>query len=295
MSTSTDFGLVTDAELYERIEVCPPYFALSDVRRESADVVTARIRPSQSLGEEVGPISAAETGRHLAILGSCAAAFVNPVVSRHFYLAYDAELRRSRTRIEPEYDGELFLRARSHFVDSSTAVALADLRTEDDRTVYTLVVFYLVVPEADFRALFADNERPDAPLAGRPDPYHDVIGLGDISIWDTRMHASLGEIDPYRCAGHFPGLPAMPVAFLMSNIGHATGQLLSHVLSRDTTGFVVREASIRAENLAFAGEKVDLHVEYQRFASGTHWFHCAAIADGSKPVGKAHVKLRVRD
>jgi 3-hydroxymyristoyl/3-hydroxydecanoyl-(acyl carrier protein) dehydratase len=292
---SIDLGIVTEAELFERIEVCPPYFALSDVRRESPDVVTARIRASQSLGEEEGPIGAAESGRHLAILGSCAAAYVNPVVSRHFYLAYDAELRRSRTRVKPDYDGDFLVRARSHFVDSSTAVALTDLRTEDDRTIYTLVVFYLVVAEADFRALFADNEGPDAPLEGRPDPFHDVVTMTDVSVWDTRLHASLGEIDPYRCAGHFPGLPAMPVAFLMTNIGHAASQLLKHVLSRDTVGYVVREASIRAENLAFAGEKVDLHVEYQRFASGTHWFHCAAIADGSKPVGKAHIKLRVRD
>ena len=55
------------------------------------------------------------------------------------------------------------------------------------------------------------------------------------------------------------------------------------------------EGSIRAENLAFANEKVDVHVEYQRFASGTHWFHSAAIAGGTKPVGQAHMKLRVRD
>ena len=292
---STDLSVVTTEELFERIEVVPPYFALSDVRRESADVVTARVHPSQSLGDEVGPISAAETGRHLAIVGSCAAAFVNPVAGRHFYLAYDAELRRSRTRVEPDHGGDFLVRARSHFVDSSTAVALADIKTEDDRTIYTLVVFFLVVPESDFRALFGDHVQDDAPLEGRPDPFHDVIGLYDMSVWDTRLHASLGAIDPYRCAGHFPGLPAMPVAFLMSNIGSAAGRLLNHVLDRDTVSYTVREASIRAENLAFAGEKVDLHVEYQRFASGTHWFHCAAIADGSKPVGKAHIKLRVRD
>lgn len=291
----TDLGVVTETELFERIEVRPPYFALSDVRREGVDVVTARIRPSQDLGDEVGPISAAETGRHLAILGSCAAAFVNPEGGRHFYLAYDAELRRSRTRVEPDHQGDLWIRARSHFVDSSTAVALSDVQTDDNRTLYTLVVFFLVVPESDFRLLFADHAQDDAPLLGRPDPFHDVIALHDVSVWDTRLHASLGVIDPFRCAGHFPGMPAMPVAFLMSNIGHAAGRLLNHVLDRDIVSYVVREASIRAENLAFAGEKVDLHVEYQRFASGTHWFHCAAIADGAKPVGKAHIKLRVRD
>ena len=122
-----------------------------------------------------------------------------------------------------------------------------------------------------------------------------MIGLDDVSGWDTRLHGSLGRIDPYRCAGHFPGLPAMPVAFLMANIGSAAGRLLRHILDADDLTYVIREASIRAENLAFAGERVDIHVEYQRFASGTHWFHCAAIAEGTKPVGQVHVKLRVRD
>jgi hypothetical protein len=282
-------------DLFCRIEVCPPYFALTDLTRSEDGSVRALVEPRQALGDELGPITGAESGRHLAILGSCAAAFENPVEGRHFYLAYDAEVRRSRTRIEPDYAGPLTASARSHFVDDSTAVAITDLRTEDNRTIYTLVVFYLVVAEGDFRALFADHAQPDAPLEGRPDPYEEVLGLQDVSIWDTRLHGSLGRIDPYRCAGHFPGLPAMPVAFLMSNIASAAGQLLHHVLGRDEARFVIREASIRAENLAFAGERVDVHVEYQRFASGTHWFHCAAIAEGTKPVGQVHIKLRVRD
>jgi hypothetical protein len=87
----------------------------------------------------------------------------------------------------------------------------------------------------------------------------------------------------------------MPVAFLMSNIGAAVTRLLHHVLDREEVRFVVREASLRAENLAFAGERVDVHVEYQRFASGTHWFHCAAIAEETKSVGQVHVKCRVRE
>ena len=296
MAASTAMArAVSDDELFSRIEVCPPYFALRDVARADDGAVTARVRIQQSLGDESGPISAAETGRHLAILGSCAAAFANPAAGRHFYLAYDAELRRSRTRVEAEELGELIVGGRAHLVDPSTALAVTDLRTEDGRTLYTLVVFYMVVPEGDFRALFAEHARPDEPLEGRPDPYRDALELNDVSVWDTRLHASLGRIDPYRCAGHFPGLPAMPVAFLMSNVGTAAGRLLHHVLGRDQVRFAIREASVRAENLAFTGERVDVHVEYQRFAGGTHWLHCAAIAEGNKSVGQVHFKCRVRD
>ncbi len=282
-------------EVFSRIEVCPPYFALTDLRGADDGSVLARVGSRQSLGDEAGPVSAAETGRHLAILGSVAAGLANPGPGRHFYLAFDAELRRARTRVEPDYAGELLARARAHFVDPSTALAVADLRTEDGRTIYTLVVFYLVVAEPDFRGLFGAHARDDAVLDGRPDPFADVIGLGDTSVWDTRLHTSLGRIDPYRCAGHFPGLPAMPVAFLMSNVAGAVSRLLHHVLDRQEVRFVIREASLRAENLAFAGERVDIHVEYQRFAGGTHWLHCAAIAEETKSVGQVHVKCRVRD
>lgn len=296
MQTTTErTRAISDDELFARIEVCPPYFALTDVRQADDDSMSARVRARQSLGDEVGPVSAAETGRHLAILGSCAAAFANPAEGRHFYLAYDAELRRSRTRVEPDYPDELVAHGRAHFVDPSTALAVTDLHTDDGRTIYSLVVFYLVVPENDFRTLFAAHAHPDAPLEGRPDPFEDVIGLDDVSLWDTRLHGTLGRMDPYRCAGHFPGLPAMPVAFLMSNVVSAAARLLKHVLDRDELTYVIREASVRAENLAFTDERVDIHVEYQRFASGTHWLHCAAIAEGTKAVGQTHVKFRVRD
>jgi hypothetical protein len=296
MPTTTEpTTAISEDELFARIEVCPPYFALEDLRRGRDNSMSALVQPRQALGGEAGPIGAAETGRHLAILGSCSAAFANPAEGRHFYLAYDAELRRSRTRVEPDYSEPLVAHGRGHFVDASTALAVNDIRTQDGRTIYTLVVFYLVVPEDDFRLLFAAHARPDAPLAGRPDPFEDVIGLDDVSIWDTRLHGTLGRIDPYRCAGHFPGLPAMPVAFLMSNVVSAAARLLAHVLERDELSYTIREASVRAESLAFTDERVDIHVEYQRFASGTHWLHCAAIAEGTKAVGQTHVKFRVRD
>src|SRR5918995_197603 len=94
MATALEGTPVSDDELFSRIEVCPPYFALTDVRRTDDGGVSAQVRICQSLGDEIGPVSAAETGRHLAILGSVAAAFANPSAKRHFYLAFDAELRR---------------------------------------------------------------------------------------------------------------------------------------------------------------------------------------------------------
>src|SRR5688572_30011137 len=80
-------------DVHSLICVRPPYFAPEDVRANSTGV-EAKGRVQQDPGRGPGPISGAEAGRHLAILGSCALARVNPQVERHYYLASAAELER---------------------------------------------------------------------------------------------------------------------------------------------------------------------------------------------------------
>lgn len=283
-------------EIFERIEVNPPYYALSDVEELGEGWVRAGVPADRSTASEEGCLSAAQAGRHLAILGSIGASLVNPDPGRHFYLAYDAEYRRAR-RPPPDAEGPLVGTARAQLLDPGTAVALAEVRTPSGEPLASVCVYYLVVREADFRGLFDGHARPDEDHSARPDPYTLTKPMAETSVWDTRLFTTLGEITPYDCQGHFPGLPAMPVAYLLANLSPRVEHLLRVVLDRgdETPQYAIREASIRAENLAFAGEPVDCHVEYQRFASGTHWFHCAAIANGGKPVGKVHLKLRVRD
>ena len=57
----------------------------------------------------------------------------------------------------------------------------------------------------------------------------------------------------------------------------------------------MREGSVRAEALAFVGERVDIEVEFQRFSGGTYWLHSKALVGNEKSVGALHTKLRVRD
>ena len=294
--TDTPTGRVlSEDEIFERIEVQPPYYALRDVTELGPGWVQARVPADRTLDAEEAVIGAAQAGRHLAILGSIGAALANPAPGRHFYLAYDAEYRRARGRVAPT-DEMLVGRARAQLLDPGTAVALTEVRTPTGEAIASTCVYFMVVKEDDFRGLFAAHERDDEDHSAKPDPFSNTKPMGDVSVWDTRLFTSLGEVTPYDCQGHFPRLPAMPVAFLMGNLLVRIEHLLRVVLKRDDAPrFAVREASVRAENLAFAGEEVDCHVEYQRFAGGTHWFHTAAIASGTKPVGKLHLKLRVRD
>lgn len=279
-------------EIAERIDVRRPYYALEEVTRATDGTVEASVAPIQALGVETGPITAADAARHMAIAGSVAAGLDNPAAGRHMYLAYDAEFRRSRQR-PPEDATDLRITARHTWIDPGVVHALAILRTAEGAAVNTLSVYYLVMAHDDFFGFFADNQRPA--LAAPGDPYREVIGLERAEVDGGRLRASLGEIDERFCVGHFDGLPAMPVAYLMSNVLDANAQLLQQLLDLDAVQYTVREGSVRAEALAFAGERVDIEVEYQQFAGGAHWLHSRATVGGEKSVGALHTKLRVRN
>ena len=250
------------------------------------------ISATQARGMEIGPIAASDAARHMAILGSVSAGLANEEPGRHMYLAYDAEFRRSRQRPD-ESASEFVVTANHTYLDPGTVQALVTLRAPDGAPVNSLSVYFMVLKHDDFNFFFAEHQHPQ--IETEVDPYLDTVGLSDIQIEGNRLRATLGEIDPMNCLGHFDGLPAMPVAYLMGNVMSASGALLKNVLNADTLQFAVREGSVRADALAFAGERVDLEVEYQRYSGGTYWLHAKAVVGNDKTVGALHTKLRVRE
>jgi predicted thioesterase len=300
LKPATDLGhilsdmadLIPEIEVLDRIDVGPPYYALRDVRRTAMGGIEADISATLELGAEIGPIAAADASRHMAIAGSVSAALDNPANGVHMYLAYDAEFRRAR-QSPPEDVREFTVSASHQWIDESTVQATTVLRTNEGVPVNTLSTYFMVLRKEDFFGFFADHQA-GTPGSGE-DPYLDVVRLEGVVCDSNRLTASLGTIDPASCVGHFDGLPAMPVAYLMGNIVSASGRLLKQILNADTLQFSVREGSVRAEALAFAGEQVDIQVEYQRFSGGTYWFHAKALVGDDKVVGALHTKLRVRE
>ncbi len=55
--------------LWERIAIRPPYFALYDLNLDPSGVLSAQVPVQHRMEQEIGCISAAEVGRHLAVLG----------------------------------------------------------------------------------------------------------------------------------------------------------------------------------------------------------------------------------
>src|SRR5690606_13790459 len=77
-------------DLRARICVRPPYFALTDLALAGLDLHATALAESPA-GLEVGPMPAAELGRHAAIVGLSLAACSQADDARRYYLARRAE------------------------------------------------------------------------------------------------------------------------------------------------------------------------------------------------------------
>ena len=67
--------------LFKSIVTRPPYFALTNISFDKyKNILTANVMREQLLGDEVGPISTREAGRHLALTGLSHIAFQRAVV-----------------------------------------------------------------------------------------------------------------------------------------------------------------------------------------------------------------------
>lgn len=278
---------LTDEEIFSKIDVTPPYFALSDIGVDERGDVVATAPIEQPFGMEIGPITGAEAGRHLAIAGSLAAALRQPTAGRHHYLATDAEIRRARK--VPEHLDALAVRARGTLIDKRTAHAIVTAETDAGRPVCSLSCYYTIIPYDTMRSVFAAQQRETPPR--RHNPFTDLLEPRQLEIAGGHIEVDLGIVEPSHCAGHFEGLPAMPVAYLMSNVMYAAGRLLRRELRDDAVRFAVREGSVRADDLAFAGEQVRLRGEYQGSRYGNEWVYCEAFATDDKRVGAVHLKI----
>ncbi|ETR69153.1 MAG: hypothetical protein OMM_09852 [Candidatus Magnetoglobus multicellularis str. Araruama] len=81
-------------KLTKHIKVSPPYYALKNVQllKNNTAYFSAEIPVEYPAGNECGSITAAEIGRHLAILGSCSLSQSNPIKEKHYYIANKATL-----------------------------------------------------------------------------------------------------------------------------------------------------------------------------------------------------------
>ena len=280
--------------LWSRIAIRPPYFALDDLGLESDGTVSARIPVQQPIGQEQGQIAAAEVGRHLAILGVCAIALRQEKSKRHYYLAQQAHLTRHGSRPPHDSHGVLWGAAKPEHIDRRTAKASTQLLIEGHKVLYDLTVQYVLVPERLFERLFESQRISIVKVEDGYNPYTHTIPLVDVKISGTQLTGSLCVDSPDRCAGHFPEFPAIPVAILMQALCNASSILMQEILGWERIVYTVTEAEVRAQNLAFANELINIEVKHIRGDGDIHVLRCVARTNPNHEVGHMELTIHVR-
>jgi 3-hydroxymyristoyl/3-hydroxydecanoyl-(acyl carrier protein) dehydratase len=280
-------------ELYPLICVRDPYFAFQTFEVQSQTVLTT-VAPEHPLGDEIGPIAAAEAGRHLAILGSCAAALENPTRARHYYLAREAYIERTAAAV-PATLAVLGCSAKASFSDKRNASAQCVLLAQDT-PLFSLDVSYSVLSESLFQRFYGQHEvAPDTvtPLV-KANPYRSSTPLHVLQADDRRLLASMGVITKDMCAGHFQRFPCMPVAALMHCLSRAAGALFAHRAGA-ALAYSVEIAEVSARELAFAGASLQLEATHIGGHARGDKFSARAVSDAGKVIGELMVVLKPQD
>ena len=282
-------------EALSRIAVRPPYFGLGAMSRTGAGVVSALIPAAPPTLPERGPLEAAQVARHLAILGSCAAALSRDDAEPHYYLASSAHYARlAGGPVDPTPGGMLQAEAVASWVDRRTARALVKLMTLDGRGLHLLDVSYAVLTPRVFRRLHpADETTPtdDQPAADRNTANR--LEGEPVAVGPEGVTVDCGPVPTAACAGHFPDHPAAPVAIVMGQLCRAAGLALAARLDCDVH-YRVEEGHVEATALARAGQRLVLDAAYQRRSGAGHVVTGSATADGEE-MGRIEVTLSAID
>lgn len=270
-----------EERVLERISVAHPYFDLRDLEEAGDGIVNATVPLHPTRAPEAGAIEAAQVARHLAILGSCAAALTRDDDKRHHYLATRAHYARM-ANAPTETDGPLRAQAIGSWIDRRSARAMVTLATADGRALNLLDVEYTVLAPRMFARL---NPPIDPAAIGRAEPRAETVRetVDGLEI-DT------GPIPVDMCAGHFPDYPAAPVAIVMGQLCRAAGLTMIRHLGLDGQRYRIEEGRVEATGLARAGQRLVLRASYVEPVPGGHRLAGQAVAD-DVVVGEVDVVL----
>ncbi|MCP4482564.1 MAG: hypothetical protein GY817_07325 [bacterium] len=249
-------------KLLSRIAVKPPYYALKNLEKVDGSL-KASIPIEQSLGNETSPLTAGETSRHLAILGSCALAEKN-TNDFSYYLAVKAVYRRHIKEIKADY---LIGVSEAKMLNKRKGKAFNKLLNEKNEVITTLDVDYTIISQNLFERQFKKHKRDmrhsyiSESFFNRQNFYKCLFEIPNAKIQDDILTLDIGEVKPEMCMGHFPFYPAMPVAFLSQILFNVSINYLKTVLKKKNIKVVLHEGNINAFALVFSGKHIKVKVQ----------------------------------
>ena len=253
--------IYTDALPY--IDVTPPYFALQNLSPLSPSsfghsAVTGTFSREQNLPpQNANSFCSSELGRHLAILGSVAAAYSNPVKAKHYYLALDA------IADFVHYPESQKLRAEARIISAVWEKRRVSCEIEsftfEGRFAGRMKVVYAILTEHKLintvKAIDPERVLGSVWQPGDPSPYENPIMLRMIKTHSPELATAIISLhDRCSMAGHFSPIPAAPIAILSSN-----GILLCRqLLGNGKKQWLDRRTRVKCQRLAVAGEILEV-------------------------------------
>ncbi|WP_444957196.1 hypothetical protein [Microbulbifer sp. ZKSA002] len=243
------------------IEVKFPYFALEALHFDVDGWLVAKVPVQCQSTYESSLMDVAEIGRHLAILGSCFGALANPVRSKHYYLARKADLKTYDSFVSDMRPDYLLARTKAVFASKRELVAEAELLDPAGEVAARLNVKYHVMRERSFHKIYSDSIHDITPVISDINPYSKSIDINVHNIDLMSLTASIGRVTPEMCMGHFDKVKALPVAIASQSLIKSCCIFLMRLTGEDSARFIVTSADLCADNLALAGQDVDIKVE----------------------------------
>ena len=273
--TAPSHGEPAAPDVTRRVCVRPPYLVLRDLTfaGERLSAVALAESPAHT---EVGPMPAAEIGRHAAIAGLLNAAALQGDERRRYYLAREALCAYQAN--DAPYGAPVTFQSDVLELDKRTC--RARVRAEaGGAELATIELTYAILTEAAFERLFRRYARPTPPAAS---PYGALLTEA-YERGDDWAEQVVPALDPSRCVGHFDGFPALPVAQLMGQLAYLAGRLVGD----GRTPYRVLRGEIKADDLAWAGERATFRVRRrpEPNADDSLAFDCEALAE-ERSVGR---------
>ena len=282
MTTSTTISV---DEILQLIDVQKPYFALEELVYHSDGLLTALIPIQQIPDCEPLPISNSEAGRHLAVLGSCVCALSLSTRQRYYYLASGANA--TRDTLDSRKTDYLIGSARCMRIDQKTAQAEIFLHYPDGTLLSKTTINYHLLHPSIFERIYKNRAQLTPEIT--QNPYTKVPSFVPAMVSSKQMLTSVSSIKVSDCAGHFPGLPIIPVSVLFGMAIRLAIHLLQTMVKNPQAVFCVKECTSEAKNPASPGEKIDFEAELiyadtensyvVRISAFTNCNCCVGVAD----------------
>lgn len=227
------------SEVLKKICVSPPYFAFQEIYRYDSFLI-APINPQQVIEFESTPMSSAEAGRHLAILGSCSLAIDE--VEKNYYLAHKALKKIGSDFKDTE---KLYVVAYPNLSQNekgSTSSAYTALVNQKGDIIFEMDILFQKVSVRLFNRIFKEHLRETQSIDYNP--YEKVVRLVNITENNYGIKAELPLMSDSECSGHFDGAPMLPVGTMSYIITNHIGTFLRKVDGQENARYSLLSADL---------------------------------------------------